>query len=149
MAAVVQVYHYVEVEIKGRPIRMGSLQTPRTITLGDDEVMDRTKSVVNNTTWDVWDGSDIDNEALADFDFLAIESDQDVFVELTTDQNNGTGKEEYVIEVSADIPWFLTSDDGKALYTADFAAGTDDLIDQIRVRNESGSAAIVRVLAMS
>lgn len=109
----------------------------------DGVYADLRKSLATSTTWDAW-ASDAE-EPVTDFDFLWIESDQDVLVELTCDQNNGVGREEMVIEVIADKPWYLCSDDSHALYTADFAAGTADVIDRIRVRNVSGSTANVRV----
>ena len=149
MAAAVQVFQYVEVTIKGRQIRMGSLQAAQVITLGDDAVLDRTNSIAHNTTWDVWVSSDTENEPMTDFDFLGVESDQDIYLELTTDDNGTQGAEQYVIEIKANIPWFLESDAGDSDYTADFAAGTIDVIDRIRVRNESGSTALIRVLMLT
>lgn len=149
MAAAVQVFQYVEVTIKGRQIRMGSLQAAQVITLGTDAVLDRTNSLATGNTWDVWDASDTEVEPMADFDFLAVESDQDVFVELVADENATFGRVAATHEVSANVPWFLTSDTAKANYTVDFAAGTTDVIDRIRVHNESGSTALIRVLMLT
>lgn len=120
----------------------GDRLNPTQIAL-DGHFLDLRKSVADDETWDVW--AAITEDPLTEFDFLWIESDYDVFVELTVDRNNSVGTEELAFEIKADVPFVLGSNVGRANHTTDFGTGTDDVIDRIRIRNESGSTAAVRV----
>lgn len=144
--ATLSVWQAYELTVDGEQIKGGSRTAPVTITV-DGKRLEAYKSQSTATTWDVWTtGAE---EPLTDFDFLFVESDQNVFLELTVDQNNGTGREEIAIEIQANRPFMLCSDDAKANYTTDFAAGSDDVIDMVRIRNESGSTAAVRVVLIT
>lgn len=147
MSATLLLYQSFSVMLDGDKRVGGDRIMPVPIEL-EGESLDLTKSLADDTTWDVWAGAD-DESALSDFEFLWVESDQDVFLELTVDQNAGVGREEIAITVKAGVPFVMGSSVAKALYTADFAAGTDDVVDRLRVRNESGSTATVRVFMAS
>jgi hypothetical protein len=130
----------------GAIVSGGSRTSPESITV-DGVCKDATKSLTTATTWDVWiTGAD---ESLTSFDFLYVEADQNVFLELTVDKGNEVGREEIAIEIQSGIPFALPTDDAYALYTADFGAGTEDVIDSVRVRNVSGSTANVRVVLVT
>lgn len=130
----------------GEVISGGSRTAPESITV-DGNHKNISRSLANNTTIDVWiTGAD---ESVTDFDFAYFVSDQNVYLELTVDKGNDVGREEIAIELQAGIPFALTSDDAYALYTTDFAAGTADVIDQIRIRNVSGSTANVRAMIVT
>lgn len=135
-----------EVVIDGQTHAGGSRSNPREITIANAHI-DVTKTVATTTTWDAWGFST--EEPLSSFDYLWIESSIDgVLIELTTDKGNEVGDEAYVIELLADKPFKLYSDTGRANYTADFAVGTADVIDRIRIRNPSASVAADVRLAM-
>ena len=110
----------------------------------DGYKFDQTFTLANNTTQKVFD---IDEAAIGNFDFLWIESNQDVFVEMVTDDDGDVGEETGVVKSLAGSAFLLHSDDAKANYTVIFAGGSNDVIETIRVRNESGSTATVRVFA--
>ena len=141
-----RVYTRFETEIDGQVYQGGSNVVPKRITLAGSR-FDVTKSLATATTWDVWTtGAE---EPLTDFDFLWVLSDQAVFIEYTTDTAADVGTVVSTQQVAANVPFILASDTSKANYTADFAAGTDDVIDQLRIRNESGSTAAIRVVMFS
>ena len=99
---------------------------------------DLTKLVAAEATWDAWGHTTED--AISDFDFLWIESDlSGVLVELTCDANNGVGRVQMPLCLIAGFPLILASKVSRAGHTADFAAGTADVIDMIRVLNPSVS----------
>lgn len=125
----------------------GSKSNPKEITVSAPGI-DVTKLVAAAETWDVWGFTGGNEQPISDFDLLVIESDYaGVQVELTCDANNGVGREEFVITLVAGLPLVIADDGSIANYTTDFAAGTADVIDRIRVRNPTGagSSANVRV----
>ena len=99
-------------------------------------------SVAANTTVTLYDST---TDACDDFDFLWIDSNEDVILELITDQNNGVGKRSATIEVTGGgPPEILGSDASYANYTTNFAGGTLDVIDKILCRNLGTDTATVR-----
>jgi len=137
--AVLKIWQRFEIiDLLGVEHKGGSSVTPQTVSV-TGTVKDETKAIGTTTTWDFWlTGAE---EPLADFELLWIETDLDgVLVELTTDQNAGVGKVVYTIEIYKGFPFKLVGGDGShANYTADFATGTLDVIDQIRIRNPDAS----------
>ena len=140
--ATLDLYQFFTVTINGIPYTMGSMAAPDQITLGDETVFWERRSIAASATWDAWaTGTE---EPLTDFDFLCCESNgSDVVIELTTDKGAEVGTEVYTYQLTADVPFILTSDDSYANYTVDFAGGTLDVIDQIRIKNLNASARIV------
>lgn len=140
--ATLRVYDYWEVtDAQGIKFQGGSRSAPIEIEV-TPVVDDRTKSLATATTWDAWiTGAE---EALTEFDFFWMIADQDVRVELTVDKGNEVGDEVIALLVEANTPFRLIYDDALAAYTADFVAGTADVVDRVRIRNVSGKTAIVR-----
>src|SRR5688500_5163274 len=103
-------------------------------------------SVAATTTKTIWTAS---SDELADFDFLWIESDQELYVELTVDVGGEVGDELLTKVIQANQPFVLISDDALANYTANFATGTEDVIDRLRIRNPGSTAANVRVVMIT
>jgi hypothetical protein len=125
----------------GEAVKGGSRSAPIEIDC-DGLVSDEWKSLATATTWDAWiTGTE---EGLTQFDFFWMYADQAVRIELTVDKGAEVGTEEIAILWPAETPFTLVGDDALALYTTDFAAGTADVIDRIRIRNESGSTAKIR-----
>lgn len=112
------------------------------ITCGSDAHDDRSFSIAQNTTKTLWDAT---TSPCADFDFLWIESDVEVIVELITDQNAGVGKEVYTVTLLPGCPLVLGTDQSYANYTTNFAGGTLDVIDKILCRNLEEDTATVRI----
>lgn len=127
-------------------IRVGSRAGAYSITV--DGYYERlNKSLATSTTWDAWESGS--SAAVTDFDFLWLVSDQVVLVEFTADKGGEVGTVVFSQEAQAGIPLMLTSDDCMANYTANFATGTADVIDRIRVRNVSGSTAAIELLIVT
>jgi hypothetical protein len=143
MALSVKYVSYFEVVSDATVIRGGSL-SPVSITAGSDILFDVRQSLANNTTTVLFD--DTESAHPADFDFLFIVSTQDIYLELTTDQNAGVGDELYTLPLAANVPFVLARDDSYANYTANFGGGTLDTIERIRARNISGSTAAIRTV---
>jgi hypothetical protein len=146
MAATLRVWKKFEVTIDGVPIEGGSLTVPDSISVGGAKA-DLTKSLATATTWDVWESGA--EEPITDFDYLWVEADGDVYLELTVDKAADVGTEEIAIQVASGKPFDLATDVGKSNYTTDFGAGSDDVIDKIRIRNESGATVNVRVVLVT
>lgn len=140
--ATLRIIDYFEViNPDGETVRGGSRSAPIEIEC-DGLVSDVWKSLADATTWDAWAAGA--SEGLTDFDLLWIWADQDIRVELTVDANNGVGDELIAFLVEAETPFRLIYDDALANYTSNFAAGTADVVDRVRIRNVSGSTAKVR-----
>jgi len=145
--ATLNVYQAFDVTVNGMTVDRGSRSAPTAITvLGQKKEWNR--SLATATTALVWDGTDA-NEPLADFDFLYIKADQDLLVEFTCDVGADIGVVVFARKVLANEPVMILHDDAMANYTAAFATGTADVIDRIRVRNVSGSTAVVDVVLVT
>ncbi len=66
--AAIQIYQYFVVDTPNGPIRGGSLSEARSISIVDDELIDRTFKIGPATAVKVFDAAD--DEALSNFDFL-------------------------------------------------------------------------------
>lgn len=137
MTATLRFWRGFHVEVDGVARRGGDIAQPVSITIAG-AVKDDVKVIGTTTTWDAWaSGAE---EPLSDFDFLWIESELDgVQVELTIDKGAEVGREVLTITLKKDVPLVLADDAGFANYTVDFAGGTLDVIDQIRIRNPDGT----------
>ena len=78
--------HYI-VDIDGRPLEGGSLSQQHSVTV-TGTVYDCVFSITASTATKLFDV----DEDLADFDFLRIESDKDLILELVTDADNVTAR---------------------------------------------------------
>lgn len=101
-----------------------------------------TVQVANGATAVLWDPTGDGLDKLADADFILIYSDQDVWIEFTADEDGADHT--FVMELAAGVPFILGSDD--SLKSPADLSGSADVIDKIRVKNDSGSAANVRLL---
>lgn len=111
-------------------------------TTVDGRVSDEDFSVAASTTVTLYDAT---VDSVSAFDFLWIESDEDVVLEFITDQNNGVGKEVYTVTlIGGGEPFLLGSNVSYANYTTNFAGGTLDVIDKILCRNLGTDTATVR-----
>lgn len=87
---------------------------------------------------------------LADFNLMVITSTaSNVFAELTTDVSGGVGTELATIELSSKVPYILASNRSYANYTANFAGGSVDAIERVRVKNTGSVPATVEIFAMT
>lgn len=138
--AVVQIYQYFSIDADTHSVHGGSLSEARSITLGDGEVIDRTFKIGTETAVKVFDKTE--DEALGDFDFLFMETDLDVLVQVTTD---AAGDDEYfVMELKGSGtagqtgPALVLGSDLAHQFdgTVDAFDGTEDTIDEIWVYNE-------------
>jgi|SRR3990167_4751653 len=136
-----------------------TLPISKTKTLTFTSIEDKTYSIasgtantlpVSTTPQVVWDPGTDGSETSANFDFLVVMSDQDVYLEMVTD-TSGAQDDVNIVEVFAGIPFILGSDDGVGAYGADVtgfkhASAASVTIERLRIGNVSGSTAIVRVI---
>lgn len=147
--ATLYIGQYFEIAIDGKNVTGGSRS-------GFDEVSvsgyikDANKILATATTWDFWlAGSDESITATTGWALFYMVADQDVFVELVCNDGGGT-QEDFAFKVYANTPFMMRGDDAKAAHTEDFAGSeTNDVIDAIRIRNESGSNAVIRAVLVA
>lgn len=127
-------------EIDGVPIELGSLLIPttRTITSLHKQVV----AVAVSTAVELFDVAD----DLSDFDFLWIQTDFDVMLELVTDAAAAIGRQSFTLGLKGSgiagkygAAFVLDRDDSYANYTISFGGGTLDTIDRLTVKNLSAS----------
>jgi hypothetical protein len=110
------------------------------------EVHETVVNVGTETTTKVFD---ITTSTLSSFDVLWIESDKDVYVEFVVDDGNNVGEEVWAQKLRAGTAIAMPYDDAKANYTVNFAGGSDDVVETVRVRNESTTdTASVRLIVI-
>lgn len=149
--AAIQIYQYFTTTIDGRNISGGSLSEAKSIALGDNEIFDQTFKVAAEGIVKIFDVAE--NEALGDFDFLWIESDLDVSLQLTTD---AAGDDEYfVVELKGSDtagqpgPALVLGSDLAHQFdgSVDLFDGTEDVVDEIWAKNEdTTNAARIRIV---
>lgn len=145
MTYTLNVYKGMDLQIGGEPIVRGSRSAPIAISV-DGVTQEFHKQVLTTAIWNVWQAG---GDVIPDFDYLWIETDQDVELELTCDFSGNVGTVVFAFSVKSGRPFDLLSDDAWANYTANFASGTLDVIDRIRIKNTSGSTANIRVLLVT
>ncbi len=142
MAAVIQIYQYITGNLPdGRTIQGGSLTQPKSIALGDGEVIDRSFSIAASGIVKIFDAAE--DEALGDFDFAWLETDLNVLVQFTTTGDVYDVKELAGSGIAGKMgpALVLGSDDTQILDgSIDAFDGTAGTIDEIWVKNESSTA---------
>ena len=141
-----------------RTITGGSTSAADTITI--THYYDQRFSIANTTLVELWS----DSNATSDFDFLWIESNADVEIQLVCneggDLSNNNIENGFCIKLTAGIPFILSNDDSRNMgnmngtfnesnyqseidtWETNWAA---DTIDRIECYNSSGGAADVRI----
>ena len=146
MAATINILFNLKGTVSGQNVSIGSATTPATITLSSDVYTDDTTTLATATTASLWqDGAA--TEHISQFAAAVITSTQDIFVELVCDLGNEVGDEKFCQKITANIPFIIPSSVAKANYDGAFG-GTNDRIERIRARNESGSTAVIRLLLL-
>ena len=137
----------------------GSTTATDSITI--THYFDKRYSITNTTLTEIWS-----DDMLGDFDFLWVESDQAVELQLVCNEggtlSSGNIENGFCVKLAAGIPFCLASDDSRNMGNM---AGTfnesnhqseidtwetnwsADTIDRIECYNSSGSTANVRVFA--
>ena len=108
----------------------------------DGYVEKKTVSLATATSLTLWTSAG----ALTNFDAFWIKSTQALKVELTVDRGGEVGSEEIVFVIPANKPFRLPTDDALANYSGTLSGGTADVVDEVVIRNESGSTAYVEYL---
>jgi hypothetical protein len=130
--ATLELYQAFQVTIGGELLIGGSRSAPQEIDVGDEFDRPR-KTLAAGDIWDLWTADDSAVDAMG---FLWVESDVDgVQLEFTVDLNNGVGLGVFAIVLVANIPLILPTKQAIANYAANFATGTVDSIERIRVKN--------------
>jgi hypothetical protein len=150
--AVISLYQYFTLTVDDREVKGGSLSEAKSITIGDDEVYDQTFKVAPETAIKIWDKTV--NAGMGSFDFLWLESDLDVLVQLTTDAGSSDSYDVKELKGSGTSGTMgpalvLGSDDTQEPDgTIDLFDGTAGTIDEIWVYNEDDTnTARVRIVA--
>lgn len=153
MSGQVQIFQNVVIDAgDGNPIRHGSMSEPTVITF-TGEIKNSVVDVAASTTVKILD---LSVDQISAFSYLLLASDQDVMIELVTDDGNEVGERVYTIKLIGSgtagtygAPFQLLSNVSYANYTVNFAAGTLDYIETIRARNLSATtSAKVRLIAV-
>lgn len=133
------------ITLNGREYVFQSPTTPPTLSLS--ELHTQTFSLATATTVILWDPTlaSVPSEPTS-FDFLYALASQACFLELTCNEDDANERV-FVVPLKADIPFLLGADDAFYNFTAtgDAYAGALDVIDRLRLRNQSGSTATVTV----
>ena len=135
-------FDYAEVQdVNGQVHSVGSRVAPIEETV-DGYVDHKTVALATAASLTVF----ISSGALSNFDFFWLKSTQALKIELTVDRGGEVGLEELVHVQPANKPFRLPTDDALANYLGTLSGGTADVIDEIVVRNESGSTAYIEYL---
>lgn len=141
-----QVFQYaILTDAQGERHLLGSLVDPVNLTTSFNGIVERqVYSLAASAATRVYDPS---TSPASTFSFLWIRADtEDVFVQLTTDSNNGVGAEQYTVELKKNLALVLGSNVSYANYTPPFSGGTLDVIDEIRVKNTGSETASIEVV---
>lgn len=150
--ATLNLTQHFSVTVGGEIKEAGSLVTSQSISVDGHLFECRTTVATEYIDEILWTAG---NGNIDDFDFLWFESDQDVFLEL---RNTQATDEFLLVEVKADIPFVLASDNVAGYQTttrfddAELAEATDwDQVDQITVQNNTtgSTAATVRLVLIT
>src|SRR5690606_21013607 len=112
--ATLRVWKKFEAVIDGVSVEGGSLTEPETLSV-TGPYADLRQSIGTETMWDVWAAGA--EEPLSSFSYLYVESDKDVYLELTVDKDADIGAEVIAIQVPAGRSFDLFGDDAWANYT--------------------------------
>ena len=124
----------------GKRWAQGSRGEARTITLTEDDGIDTVFTVMNNTTVTLWD---VASGPITGFEACQFTPDVDMFIVLVCDKGGEVGTMRTAIRVRAGHTFTLTSEVAKATFTTDVSTGTNDFIETIQARNESGGTGYV------
>ena len=143
-----------------RTITGGSTTASDSITI--THYYDQRFSIANTTLVELWS----DSSATSDFDFLWIESDAAVEIQLLCNEDGVIGgsnlENAWVVKLTAGIPFILSNDDSRnrgdmagTVNASNYAAEIDtwetnwaaDTIDRIECYNGTGGTANVRIFA--
>lgn len=131
-------------DVTGRVHRVGSRSAPVETTVAG-KVEHRTDTLATATSLTIWSSAD----AITDFDKFWLKADQALKIEVTVDRGADNGLEELVFVHPAN-EWFRLADNAAlANYSGTLSGGTADVIDEIVVRNESGSDANLEYLIVT
>lgn len=133
--ATLRIFNYFECDLNGARYSDGSRSKPVEKTVTQRRGSDF--SLATATSLTLWTSAD----QVTDFDYFWLICDQALKVEITVDRGAEVGSEELVFVHPANTPFQLMDDAALALYGGTLSGGTADVIDEIVVRNESGSTA--------
>lgn len=151
MAKTIQLTQYLSGLLDSGRVEIGSLSTPADVSLASGLRYDKEFTVGIETTKKLFDAS----VEFATFELIAVQCDLDLMLEMVTDDGNEVGERAFTIGLRGSgvagkfgMLFFLPKQISYANYTVNFAAGTLDLIEVLRVRNLSTTdSAKVRILA--
>jgi hypothetical protein len=138
--ATLSLWSKFDLSLNGRRYSSGSLTTAaNTFTITEAKEYEFT--LADATAINAWRA---DDDTMTSFDFLYLVADTDILIEICIDYEDDVGDEAISITRDADTPLVLAGNVGQADYTIGTpASGTGDVIDRIRIRNDSGGASQV------
>lgn len=134
----------VVVRADGREYELGTGDLPITIALTSPGGVDsRSYDVANGASQAIWVAAAATGTAQS-FKFFGILPTKTVMLEIqgTTAADNGH------LELLANVPWWIASDNTQAYNAAGGFAGAAQDIKQMLVKNSSGATALVRTLVL-
>jgi len=137
--ASIQIYQYFIADLGGHTVQGGSLSEARSIDLSDNEVTDQVFKIGPETAVKIFDA--VENEAMGGWDFLWLESDLDLLVQMVTDAGTTDAYDVKTLKGSGTAgqpgPALVLGSDATQLLdgTVDLFDGTADTVDEIWVYN--------------
>jgi hypothetical protein len=139
-------YNYISfIDSVGKKHEFGSLNVAKQQTISGFHE-DKNFNIGTSATVKVFD---IDESPLADFQMLAVEVDYDCMMEIVVDDDANVGEVASTIGLLgsgttgiAGPALVIHRDEAYANYAVNFASGTLDVIETIRIKNLSGSQAV-------
>jgi len=129
--------------LDGVIVRGGRSFEPYTFTV--TKKIDQSHTIATTATAQLLNLGSAATDDLADADFIWIESDQDLLIEIkgTTAADNSN------IKILASKPIYFTTDDTLAYAAAGGFAGAAQVITQIKAKNPGATTANIRVVAFT
>lgn len=149
MAQVANIYFRVDLDTGSEHIATGQGEKAGiALNIGGDEYSRQQYTIETTTSQLIFDGPNA--IPFSDFELIAITSDQDLEIELVVDDDGTVGKVVNNFSIKQNIPFILSSNVARAIAGGvlgeNFADGTADTIDEIRLKNNQATDATVEVL---
>lgn len=143
MSITISLYNYLTVTTDTGEVKTaGSLTTPVSVSLASEKLIDSTVVLASDGDQvTLWDANDF---GLGTFSFLYVEADKAIAIEL---QNDAGTAENAVLEIAANVPFILGSDELDATALSG-AWATGDLIDHIEIEALSDATTVRFILGL-
>jgi len=149
MTQTAKIYFRVDIDSGDEHISLGKGERAAiAYNISGDEYAHQQYTIETTTSQLIFDGPNA--MPFADFELIAIISDLDLEIELVVDDNSTIGKVVNNFSIKQNVPFILADNAARAIVGGvlgeNFADGTADTIDEIRLKNNQATSATVEVL---